>query len=267
MFRNCTGGVRCKECICTTLGPGALSSPSSQETVLAEGPHEAKSAKESSGEPAMPLCPHIHMHTHAPFQIISFCQSLYSIFFFGFSTLLPQIFTLLRLHMEQWQVHMDIKHGITLLDAATGRIRKSWPQALCLYLVFMTFPHPKTTTHSHRLIHGVPCYSNALFKDTRTVWPSWLLRNKSWVRAVAEKTPHVAQWLSSSPGGTPRSGSTGLRIEILGETFQMNSDVIQKLTTWCNLAFHVMKRRLIHPKMQTWDKKIKPSPKPAIYVR
>lgn len=82
MFRNCTGGVRCKECICTTLGPGALSSPSSQETVLAEGPHEAKSAKESSGEPAMPLCPHIHMHTHAPFQIISFCQSLYSIFFF-----------------------------------------------------------------------------------------------------------------------------------------------------------------------------------------
>lgn len=165
MFRNCTGGVRCKECICTTLGPGALSSPSSQETVLAETTWSkickgelgrachahlcpSKSAKESSGEPAMPIYgPHIYMHTHAPFRIISFCQSLYSIFFvclfvFGFSTLLPQTFTLLRLHMGQCQVHMYIKHGITLLDAATGRIRKSWPQALCLYLVFMTFSLP-----------------------------------------------------------------------------------------------------------------------------
>lgn len=65
MFRNCTGGVRCKECICTTLGPGALSSPSSQETVLAEGPHEAKSAKENSGEPAMPICAHLNLQRRA----------------------------------------------------------------------------------------------------------------------------------------------------------------------------------------------------------
>lgn len=92
MFRNCTGGVHCKECICTTLGPGALSSPSSQETVLAEGPHEAESAKESSGEPAMPICaPHIHMHTHAPFQIISFCQSI-TLFFFILYSFTPNIY-------------------------------------------------------------------------------------------------------------------------------------------------------------------------------
>lgn len=65
MFRNCTGGVHCKECICTTLGPGALSSPSSQETVLAEGPHEAKSAKENSGEPAMPICAHLNLQRRA----------------------------------------------------------------------------------------------------------------------------------------------------------------------------------------------------------
>lgn len=158
MFRNCTGGVRCKEYICTTLGPGALSSPSSQETVLAEGPHEAKSAKENSGEPAMPICAHLNLQRRAQeslpcpsmvptytctpthhFRLYPFANLFTLFFFFGFSTLLPQIFTLLRLHMEQWQVHMYIKHGITLLDAATGRIRESWPQALCLYLVLMTF--------------------------------------------------------------------------------------------------------------------------------
>lgn len=83
MFRNCTGGVRCKECICTTLGPGALSSPSSQETVLAEGPHEAKSAKESSGEPAMPpMSPHTHAHPRTISDYILLPISLLYFFFF-----------------------------------------------------------------------------------------------------------------------------------------------------------------------------------------
>lgn len=119
---------------------------------MSKGPHEVKSANESSsGEPAMPSIPWpSHMHTLAPFQNMSFCQSLevFLILYSSLQNVYPTVFAYVTVTGSH--VHKTWCRP----SPECRKKRKSWFPTLCLCLVFVNFPHPKTTTkqihvHSH----------------------------------------------------------------------------------------------------------------------
>lgn len=65
-------------------------------------------------------------------------------------------------------------------EGSNWKIRKRWLPTLCLCLVFMNFFTTLKPQHSKSIHIHAPRYALSYqcpFKDTGTIWPSWLLRN------------------------------------------------------------------------------------------